>query len=39
MKNYKVINSSGIFKTIHHDGSYILLFGEKKIQCFDVSFV
>ena len=37
MKNYdkmKVTSSSGVFKTIYHIGSYLLLFEKRRLQKF-----
>ena len=31
-KKIKITSSFGIFKTIYHDGSYLLLFGKRKLQ-------
>ena len=31
----KVTSSSGIFKTVYHNGSYLLLFGERNSQSFE----
>ena len=33
----KAISSSGILKTIYHNGSYLLLFGKRKLQSFEIS--
>ena len=33
----KVISSSGIFKIIYHNGNYLLLFGMRKFQTFEIS--
>ena len=34
----KVISSSGILKTTYHNGSYLLLFRERKLQVLKFSF-
>ena len=33
-----VTSSSGIFKTTSHHNSYLLLFGKRKLQSFEISF-
>ena len=30
-------NSSGIYKTRYHNGSYLLLFGKENLQNFEIS--
>ena len=34
----KITSSSGIYKTVHHNGSYVLLFGKKKLLSFEISY-
>ena len=31
----RAARSSGILKTIYHDGSYLYLFGKRKLQSFE----
>ena len=33
----KRTSSSGILKTIYHKGSYLLVFGKRKLQSFEIS--
>ena len=33
----KTASSSGILKTIYHNGSYLLLFRKRKLQIFEIS--
>ena len=33
----KTTSSSGILKTMYHNGSYLLLFGKRKLQSFEIS--
>ena len=33
----KPTSSSGILKTIYHNGSYLLLFDKRKLQSFELS--
>ena len=33
----KVTCISGIFKTIYHNGTYLLLLGQRKLQSFGIS--
>ena len=33
----KLTGSSTIFKTIYHNGSYLMLFGKRKLQSFEIS--
>ena len=33
----KTTSSSGILKTVYHNGRYLLLFGKKKLQSFEIS--
>ena len=33
----KTASSSGILKIIYHNGSYVLLFGKRKLQRFEIS--
>ena len=33
----KPTSSPGILKTIYHNGSYLLLFGKRKLQSFEIS--
>ena len=35
----KTTSSSGIIKTIYHNGGYLLLFGKRKSQSFEVSLI
>ena len=35
----KVISSSGIFKTIHDNSSYLLLLRKTKLQSFEILFM
>ena len=37
MKKIKITGNSGIYKTIYHNGSYLLLFGKKKLLSFEIS--
>ena len=32
----KTTSSSRILKTIYHNGSYLLLFGKRKVQSFEI---
>ena len=32
----KTTRSSGILKTVYHNGSYLLLFGKRKVQNFEI---
>ena len=33
----KTTSSSGILKTMYHNGSYLLLSGKRKLQSFEIS--
>ena len=33
----KTTSSSGVLKTMHHNGSYLLLFGKRNLQSFEMS--
>ena len=33
----ETISSSGILKTVYHNGSYLLLFRKRKLQSFEIS--
>ena len=37
MKKIKITGNSEIYKTIYHNGSYLLLFGKKKLLGFEIS--
>ena len=37
LSQMKTTSSSGILKTVQHNGSYLLLFGKRKLQRFEVS--
>ena len=37
MKTVKVTGCFAIFKTIYHNGIYLLLFGNRKLQSFEIS--
>ena len=38
MKKMKITSSPGIYKTIYHNSSYLLLLGKKILQRFEISF-
>ena len=38
MKNEKQVITSGIYRTIYHNDSYLLLFGNWKILNFEISY-
>ena len=33
----KMTTSSGMYKTVYHNGSYLLLFGDRKLLSFEIS--
>ena len=37
LRKMKISNSSGILRTPNHDGSFLLLFGKRKLQSFEIS--
>ena len=36
MEKMKVASISAIFKTVNHNGSYLLLFGKRKLEKFEI---
>ena len=37
LRKMKTSNSYGILRTPNHDGSFLLLFGKRKLQSFEIS--
>ena len=33
----KITGSSGVYKTVYYNGSYLLLFGDRKLLSFEIS--